>query len=155
MATLIDDVVKLVRHGWRPYQGTVEAAVYERLRCPRAPLPAPGATRRTSGPYWFHRADVFLCIGCGRRCSLNRPDGFAPPLPIRYPYSRELPFTLTPQEMVTRLRLLNVNQAAYCLNASASQIYHWIAEGRLRRLKDSPVRVPAEDVQAMMEDWEE
>jgi len=154
MATLINDVVKLVAGGWRPYRGDVDASVYDALECPRLPIPGRNAPK-SGGPYWFHRADVFLCIGCGRRCSLNRPNGFQPPLPVRYPVSKERPFTLTPQEMVTRLRLLNVHQAAYCLNVSPGQIYNWIAEGRLRRLKEAPVRVPSEDVRAMMENWEE
>ena len=152
MKTIITDIVQLVANGWRPYNGTVDDSVYAGVGCPHAPVleGAPGARRGKTVPSWFYRADIFLCLGCGRRCTLNRPRGFQAPLPIKYP-SQELPYTLTPQEMVTRLRLLNVSQAAYCLNASASQIYNWIAEGRLRRLEEKPVRIPAEDVRAEME----
>jgi len=155
MKTIIDDIVKLVANGWRPYRGHVENRVYAEVSCPHAPLSddakAAGAKRGKAVPSWFCRADIFLCLGCGRRCSLNRPKGFQAPLPIKYPNSQKTPYTLTPQEMVTKLRLLTVNQAAYCLNASQGQIYNWIAEGRLRRLKERPVRIPVEDVREEME----
>lgn len=155
MSTLIDDIVKLVAAEWRPYRGTVDAAVYERLRCQRAPLPTPGAARRSGGPYWFCRRDVFLCIGCGRRCSLSRPKGFEAPLPIRYPrICPEMPFTLTPQEMVATLSLLTIEQMAYCLNVSRRHARNLVERGKVRRIKGSPVRVAAEDVRREMETWD-
>lgn len=155
MKTIIDDIVKLVANGWRPYRGHVESRVYAEVSCPHAPLSdddkAAGAKRGKAVPSWFCRADIFLCLGCGRRCTLSRPKGFQAPLPIKYPNNQEMPYALTPQEMVTKLRLLTVNQAAYCLNASQGQVYNWIAEGRLRRLEERPVRIPAEDVREEME----
>lgn len=156
MATLIDEVVRLVREGWRPYQGTVDAAVYEQRRCPRTPLSVQGKGKSKNGPYWFNRGDVFLCIGCGRRCSLNRPDGFEAPLPIKYPtLCKEMPYTLSPREMVAKLPLLTIRQAAYCLNVSERYARDLVDMGRLRRLQGEPVRVSAEDVQREMENWQD
>ena len=76
--TLITDIVQLTRDGWRPYGGQPEGYVYERLGCPYL------LTKRNR-PYWFVKSDLYLCVGCARRCSLVRPDGFPLPLPIRYP----------------------------------------------------------------------
>ena len=97
---LITDIVQLTRDGWRPYGGRPEGYVYERLGCPYL------LTKRNR-PDWFVKSDLYLCVGCARRCSLVRPDGFPLPLPIRYPKPRQ-PYTLTPYEMVERKPLLTV-----------------------------------------------
>lgn len=136
--TLIDDIVKLIRDGWRPYRAAAQGHVYNTLAC-----------QRQKKAYWFVRGDVFLCVGCARNCSLSRPEGFALPLPLNYPQPPE-PYTLTPLEMVQRKCLLNVYEAAYCLNCSDRVVYRWIEQGKLRRLKDLPVRVLAKDVFRMM-----
>lgn len=151
MTTLVDDIIKLVTDGWRPYRGTVARSVYEDLQCK---FLLQDKLNAKNGPYWFHKGDVFVCIACAKKCSLSRPQGFQVLLPLRYPATKQQ-YTLLPQEMVEKLRLLSVQQAAYCLNASASQIYHWIEEGKLRRLKEKPVRVAAEDVKSLMENWED
>lgn len=64
-------------------------------------------------------------------------------------------YTLTPQEMVKKRHLLRVKEAAYCLNLSERQVYNLIAEGKLIALKDKPVRIKAEDVAVMMNDFDE
>ncbi len=64
-------------------------------------------------------------------------------------------FTLTPQELVKRKPLLNVIEAAYCLNVSERKIYKWAAEGVLAALKLKPLRIKAEDVAKMMNDFDE
>ena len=90
---------------------------------------------------------------CG---SLKRPAGFPLPLPIRYPGVPPVrPYTLTPQEMVDRHDLLNVRQAAYCLNVSERTIYDYIAEGKLVRLKENPVRVRSKEVKELRGDFDE
>lgn len=141
--TLIKDIVLLTREGWRPYGAQPAEFVYDRLRC-----------SQRGRAYWFVRGDVFCCVGCASRCSLARPDGFSLPLPINYPQPDE-PFTLTPQEMVTRKALLRVDEAAYCLNVSDRKVRKWAEEGRLVALKDAPVRISAESVAAMMHDFDE
>lgn len=148
MRRLIRDVVFLVNEGWRPYDAQPADEVYANLDCPHA-----GKKGRIR-PFWFTRQDVFCCVGCERACTLSRPKGFPPPLPINYP-SRQDPFMLTPQELVRRRHTLNVRETAYCLNISDRQVYTLIANGRLTPHKDRPVRVPATEVAAMMEDFDE
>lgn len=148
MRRLINDVVRMVHEGWRPYDALPDSAVYERLNCPHAEKK--GVIR----PYWFTRADVFCCIGCNRACCLQRPQGFPPPLPINYP-EKSMPYTLTPQEMISRKALLNVDEAAYCLNVSVRHIYTLISMGQLIPLKDRPIRVSTADVKELMEDFDE
>ena len=146
---LINVVVRLVHEGWRPYDAQPNQDVYERLDCPHA-----GKRSRASRPYWFTRGDIFLCIGCDRACTLNRPTGFPAPLPIHYPRTGES-YTLSPQELIARRHTLNVRETAYCLNISERKVYTMVAEGELVALRENPVRIRAEDVKAKMEDFDE
>ena len=57
--------------------------------------------------------------------------------------------------MVERHDLLNVRQAAYCLNVSKRTIYDYIAEGKLVRLKENPVRVRSKEVKELRGDFDE
>ena len=143
--TLITDIVQLTRDGWRPYNGRPEGYVYERLGCPYQ-------LAKRSKPYWFVKGDLYLCVGCARRCSLSRPEGFPLPLPIRYPEPR-LPYTLTPYEMVEKKPLLTVEEAAYCLNVGKRTVYGYIDMCKLNVLKENPKRVSSKDVKRMMEDF--
>lgn len=147
--TLINEIVGLVRAGWRPYSEKPNGSVYEKLNCEQV------QKKGGNKPYWFHRGDVFLCIGCPRRCSLSRPEGFIQPLPIQYQADPEHPYTLTPMQMVERRKLLLVQESAYCLNVSERTIYAWIAEGILRVTKRRPYRIPVEDVAALMNELDE
>lgn len=141
----IRDVVTLTREGWRPYNATPAGTVYDGLGCPS----------RTKAN-WFVREDVFCCVGCSSRCSLTRPAGFPLPLPIKYPAAPpDRPYNLTPREMADRLHVLTAKQAAYCLNISERLVYDWIAEGKLIRLRENPVRVRAEEIRRMMQDFDE
>lgn len=147
--TRIQEIVTLTRGGWRPYDAEPDRSVYERLGCPHF-------LRGRRKPFWFVRDDVFCCIGCADHCTLKRPAGFPLPLPIRYPGVPPVrPYTLTPQEMVERHDLLNVRQAAYCLNVSERTIYDYIAEGKLVRLKENPVRVRSKEVKELRGDFDE
>ena len=147
--TRIQEIVTLTREGWRPYDAEPERSVYEKLGCPYFLC-------RRHKPCWFVRDDVFCCIGCADHCTLKRPAGFPLPLPIRYsgvPPVR--PYTLTPAEMLARRNLLNVKQAAYCLNVSERTVYNYIAEGRLVRLRDNPVRIRVDEVRELCKDFDE
>lgn len=151
MSTRIMDIVTLTKNGWRPYNAEPDQKVYESIGCE---LALNG--RRKDKPFWFVRDDVFCCVGCATHCTLNRPAGFPLPLPIKYP---QLPpdqaYHLTPLEMLERHDLLNAKQAAYCLNVSERTIYNLIAEGKLVRLRENPVRVRSSDVKALREDFDE
>jgi hypothetical protein len=145
----IKNLISLVYAGWRPYNYKPRPSVYEKLECPHA-----GAKRGTK-PFWFVRGDIFVCVACTKGCSLSRPDEFYLPLPIRYSEAPQNPYTLTPAELVKCKKLLRVDEVAYCLNVSERLVYAWIAEGKLRKLTELPVRVPAEDVTSLMEQFEE
>ena len=147
--TLINEIVGLVRAGWRPYAESPDSSVYEKLQCEQ--VQKKGGRK----PYWFHRADVFLCLGCLKRCSLSRPEGFILPLPIQYQEDLEHPYRLTPMQMIERRKLLLVQEASYCLNVSERLIYVWIAEGVLRTTQRRPYRIPVEDVSALMNELAE
>lgn len=144
------EIVTLTREGWRPYDAEPEHRVYEKIGCEYV---LRGNRHR---PFWFVRGDVFCCIGCPNHCTLKRPAGFPLPLPIRYSrVPEETPYFLTPREMLERHDLLNVRQAAYCLNVSERTIYNYIADGRLIRLKESPVRVRAKEVKELRNNFDE
>ena len=145
----IKNIVTLVNSGWRPYSTEPNGTVYKRLQCPHA------EAKRGNKPFWFVRSDIFLCVGCSRACMLSRPEGFIMPLPIKYAERTPEPYTSTPAEMVSRKSLLRVDEAAYCLNISERTVYDWIAEGKLRKVKDQPVRIPAEDVAYRMTNFED
>ena len=150
MRTRIQEIVTLTKEGWRPYDAEPDRSVYEKLGCNHA---LRGQKRK---PFWFVRDDVFCCIGCADHCTLKRPAGFPLPLPIRYNVVLpEMPFTLTPQEMLARHDLLNVRQAAYCLNVSERTIYDYIAEGKLIRLRENPARVRTKEVIELRNNFDE
>ena len=148
--TRIQEIVTLTREGWRPYDAEPEQRVYERLGCNYA---LRGQKRK---PFWFVRDDVYCCSGCADHCTLKRPVGFPAPLPIRYSVvPPDQPYTLTPVEMLARYDILTVRQAAYVLNVSERRVYDYIAEGKLIKLKDTPVRVRADEVRALRKDFDE
>lgn len=150
MRKLIQDIVTLTKEGWRPYDAEPDRSVYEKLGCTHV------LRWQKRKPSWFVRGDVFCCIGCADHCTLKRPAGFPLPLPIRYSVvPPDQPYTLTPLEMLARHDILTVRQAAYCLNISERQVYDYIAEGKLVKLKDAPVRVRADEVKALRKDFDE
>ena len=150
MKTLIQDIVTLTNNGWRMYNASPRQEVYESLQCRYY------VSKGKNKPHWFVREDAFLCIGCPSRCYLVRPQGFQPPLPIRYEkLPREMMITLTPDEILARHDLLNVRQAAYVLNVSERTIYDYIACGKLIRLKEKPVRVRRKEVLELKNNFDE
>ena len=146
---LIKHVVRLVNDGWRPYDAEPKPEVYDRLSCPHV------NGKPHKRPYWFTRGDIFCCIGCERACSLHRPAGFPPALPINYPGEPEA-FCRPPQELIKLRHTLTVREAAYCLNLSERRIQKMVQEGELVALRDrGRIRIRATDVQTMMEDFDE
>ena len=148
MSSQIDRIMHLAERGWKIYEGRVSAELYEKLQCP-----APGF-----GKWLFEgdRARELACVGCDKYCHAESSANFEPqPRHIAKRNQRGAYFTLSPQEMVSRIPLLRVAQAAYCLNVSERTIYDMIAGGKLATAKDRPVRVKAEDVAFFMNDFDE
>ena len=148
MNSQIDRIMSLAERGWKVYEGRVSPSLYETLQCP-VPL---------FGKWLFEseRAKELACVGCDKFCHAESSTEFDPqPRNIPEMNRRGAYYTLSPQEMVRRIPLLRVAQAAYCLNISQRQVYTWIAEGKLAATKDQPVRIKAEDVAALMNDFDE
>lgn len=146
--TLIRDIIELTNAGWRPYPAKPDNAVYVRIGCPNWQKQKPA-------PFWFVRDHLYLCVGCVSRCLLENPAGFMPMLPIRRLNAPQPFYSISPKEMIDRHDLLTVRQAAYCLNVSERTIYDYIAEGKLVRLREYPIRVRASEVKAMLENFDE
>jgi excisionase family DNA binding protein len=147
----IKSIIALVQAQWRPYNYDPDPRVYEELKCPYA------QAKSRKKPFWFVRGDAYLCVACSRGCALSRPKGFVAALPVQYKEKakKDDGYMLSPAEMVARKALLRVDETAYCLNVSERLIYVWIEEGKLRKVRGQPVRIPAEDVAARMRDIQE
>ena len=144
------DIVTLTRNGWAPYHLEPDKAVYERIGCPLV------LKEKKEKPFWFVREDTFCCVGCQSNCTLKNPAGFRLPLPFAHEQpEKPKKYYLSPKEMLARHDLLNAKQAAYCLNVSERTIYNYIAEGKLVRLKENPVRVRSSEVRALRENFDE
>lgn len=148
MSSQIDRIMYLAERGWKVYEGRVSAALYEKLECP-APV---------FGKWLFEgeRTKELACVGCDKYCRAESSADFMPlPRHIAEMNQRSAYYTLSPQEMVNRITMLRVAQAAYCLNVAERTVYDWIATGVLAATKDKPVRVKAEDVALLMNDFDE
>lgn len=144
------DIVTLTREGWHPYNQEPDKSVYEKFGCELV------LKQKKGKPFWFVRENTYCCIGCASHCTLENPEGFRALLPLRYPEKKHSQsYYLTPSQMLERHDLLNAKQAAYCLNVSERTIYNYIAEGKLVRLKENPVRVRASEVRALRENFDE
>lgn len=138
----IEDLLTLLERGYAPYRGEVEGCVYMRLRCPRPEKAA-----------WFTRGEQHVCLGCARRCSQTHGEGFQLALPgVRRGF--QVAFAMLPgvsaRDLVKMKALLRVDEASFALGVSRSQVYQMIAEGKLQRHVDEPVRVTSESVLAEM-----
>lgn len=148
MSSQIDRIMHLAERGWKVYEGRVSADLYEQLQCP-APV---------FGKWLFEgeRARELACVGCDKFCRVDSSADFDPqPRQIADMNRRGAYYTLSPQEMVNRIPMLRVTQAAYCLNISERTIYEWVASGKLAATNDKPVRIKAEDVALLMNDFDE
>ena len=149
MSSQIDSILYLTERGWYPFTGKVAPEVYKALACP-APLFAK----------WLYEGKEGLevaCVGCDRLCRTSELEGFSPsPRRLKTVYRGSYGYyTLWPAEMVKRLSLLSVSQAAYCLHISERTVYDYIATGKLLALKDRPIRVKSADVAALMNTFDE
>lgn len=130
--------------GWRPFSGTIEKEFLQTTLCQGGNADA--------APFWIYRGDIYLCLGCSQACAADRPACFNHTETILYPHKA---FSLTPLEMASTKHTLRVDEAAYCLNCSEAKIYKNIYEGKLITLKEKPVRIRANDILEMMNDFDE
>lgn len=142
--SIIKDIVFLINAGWRLFEGEVERKVYEKQDCP-------SLHNRRISPKWFSQGDKYLCVGCAKKCSLVRPAGFQARLELLYPEKHDQRYLLTPEEMLNRLKLLTVDQVAYCLNVSPGKVYKMLARSELASTDDNPKRVPVEEIKAYLD----
>ena len=148
MNSQIDRIVFLTEKGWHPYEGSIAETVYDRLGC-KTPFFGKwlydGRTGRKA-----------TCIGCAKYCVTDSMEGFTPiPTTLMATHKRGNYFSLSPVEMANRLHLLTVKQAAYCLNVSIRTVYSYIDMSKLAVLREKPIRIKAEDVRKMMNDFDE
>lgn len=139
MSAVFDDMLRLQARGYLPYRGHVDGRVYERLHCERS--------RRAR---WMYQGTKYVCLGCGRRCSLVDPAGFELLLPVPS-QAKRLAFAVLPavsaRDLLDKKLFLTRPEVEFILNISRSQIYDLLDEGRLERHPDLPLRITSESVQ--------
>lgn len=136
-STLCRTLRKMLDEGFEQYNGVIDQRVYERLGCP-SPVRA----------YWICNWPIFHCLGCNKRCTPKKPEGFQILLTTIRP---EKKYDLSPSEMVSRKHLLRVDEAAFCLNIKPRTVYKMAEEGKLNRHIELPFRVTAASVREQME----
>lgn len=133
--------------GWRPFEGVIKKEFTQTLPC------AGGSAKDV--PFWIYRGDIYLCLGCHQSCTSDRSHSFSHAINVRHNTPPKDVYCLSPKEMLVKKALLNVHQAAYCLNVSNKAVYKYIYDGRLPATKDKPLRVRSSDVAAMIENIDE
>ena len=142
-STLCRIMAQMMIDGFRPYSGEIESDVYIRLGC-----------KDSSRAYWLHRWPILHCLGCKKRCTPKRTEGFQ--VPMQFPaVASQSGYDLLPEEMVQVKKFLRVDEAAYCLSVSERTVRKLVDEGVLIRHVRLPVRITAESVRDEMErvDW--
>ncbi len=137
-AAAIDDLLRLLSRGWSPYHGRVECHVYASLGC-----------NKTGRARWMMQGGKFICLGCGKRCSLVDPAGFELMLPVTI-RAKTLAYANLPavsaEELLRVRMLLTVPEVEFVLNVSKRTVYALLDEGRLERHPAPPTRITAESV---------
>jgi len=138
MSGVFDDLLRLLSRGWVPYYGRVEGRVYEQLGC-----------AKSRQARWMVRDGMYVCLGCGKRCSLANPAGFELLLPVTK-RTRNFVYAALPavsaHDLLTKKMLLTVPEVSFILSISDRKVYELVDEGRLERHPDLPIRVTAESV---------
>ncbi len=140
----VGDIFDVINKGFAPYPGEVDEKAYVQLKC-KTPVKARWYVKR-----WGKRT-ILLCIGCHKNCTPGTMKGFQPVLPFQCDGRFKVPFAILPmlsaEEMLKKLKVLRVAQAAYCLNVSEGTVLNMIDEGRLVCLERTPVRITSESIQ--------
>ena len=95
------------------------------------------------------RDSKYICLGCGKRCSLVDPAGFELLLPIPGQPKR-LAFAVLPsvsaEDLMRKKLFLTRPEVEFVLNISRTQVYELLDEGRLERHPELPLRFTAASV---------
>ncbi|MEG6550335.1 DNA-binding protein [Desulfocurvibacter africanus] len=141
-ASALDELLKILQAGYLPYRGQIQPTVYQNLDCPKP--------RRAR---WFVRQDKHVCLGCARQCALVNPEGFELVLPISLKKRVKSCFAYLPQVSAQQLLesklLLRVDEAAFVLNISESEVRNYVDEGRLEAHPEPPLRVTVKSVRRL------
>ncbi|MFO7595383.1 MAG: hypothetical protein R6W92_03445 [Desulfocurvibacter africanus] len=105
-------------------------------------------TSRASG----HPIARCVCLGCAKQCALVSPEGFELVLPVSLKKRVKSCFAYLPQVSAQQLLesklLLRVDEAAFVLNISESEVRNYVDEGRLAAHPEPPLRVTAESLKS-------
>lgn len=138
MSAVFDDLLRLLHWEYAPYRGHVDDRVYQDVGCDK-----PKRAR------WMVRGGKYVCLGCGKRCSLVDPAGFELMLPVTirtksFAYAN-LP-AVSAEELLRKKMLLTVREVEFILSLSSRTIYTLVEEGRLDCHPDPPKRITADSV---------
>lgn len=147
----VKDIMALLGKGFIPYRGKVPEEFYKELGC-REPKKAEWFARPWSER---HKNSCYICLGCKKKCRAVDPKGFQLLLPI----SRRRPSmtlfmpgeALSVDELLTRKKVLRVDEAAWALNLSTRRVYEMVQEGLLAQVPGQPVRVTSVSVRACLQ----
>ncbi len=136
-STLCRTLRRMLADGFEQYDGVIDPAVYERLKC-----------TKPERAYWICNWPILHCLGCNKRCTPKNISGFQMVLP------REAPSVVEWQEKVNILlkkRFVRPAEAAFCLDVSERHVRDLVDEGVLVRHVRPPLRVTSESVKQEME----
>jgi hypothetical protein len=140
-ASALDELLKILQAGYLPYRGHVQSEVYQSLDCPKP--------RRAR---WFVHGDKHVCLGCAKQCALVNPEGFELVLPVSLKKRVKACFAYLPQVSARQLLesklLLRVDEAAFVLNISESEVRNYVDEGRLAAHPEPPLRITVGSVKS-------
>lgn len=140
-STLCRTLRKMLADGFEQYDGVIDPAVYDRLKC-----------EKPERAYWICNWPIMHCLGCNRRCTPKDIRGFQLVLPTESSANNSA--NPQPVEKIAALlnkKFLRPDEAAFCLNVSERKIRNWVAEGILITLKRKPIRITSESVKEEMD----
>lgn len=142
---LVEDVIMLITAGFQVYRGEVPESAYAHLKCFRSDMAR-----------WFRRNRNYVCLGCGRRCSVADPEGFqlCLDLPVRHKkvaYFFDDPPAIPDRQLLENKELLHPDEAAAILRVNRPPLKALIDAGTIGpvRIRNS-LRVRSEDVRKVL-----
>lgn len=146
--TVVTNTLALLNEGYAPYDGQIEEAVYDRQKC-----------KRRKQASWFVRITpenvLFVCLGCGRGCSLKNPEGFQAVLPLDGGRKVSVVAGVLPvisdDDLLDKKTLLNREEAMAILRVKERKFYDLVDTGQIAALEGLPIRVTTESVKHYLE----
>lgn len=146
--TVVTNTLALLNEGYVPYEGQIEEAVYARQKC-----------KRKKQASWFVRVTpenvLFVCLGCGRGCSLKNPEGFQAVLPLDG--SRKVSVVagvlpmISDDELLAKKTLLRLDEVCAVLRVSDATARRMIDKGEIVATEALPIRIHTDSVKRYME----